>query len=70
MKYFKELKRGEAFKCLETCYIKISDDTASNAICLHNGHRVTFCDNAGVCPIELRYVIDGVDLAIPRRDGI
>jgi hypothetical protein len=73
MKSFKELKRGEAFKCLETCYIKISNDKASNAICLHNGHHVTFCDEAGVIPIYLSYRYEGdiqLDFSIPRRPGI
>lgn len=73
MKYFKELQVGDAFKCLETCYIKIATGKASNAICLHNGHHVTFCDEAGVIPIYLSYRYEGdiqLDFSIPRRPGI
>lgn len=70
MLYFKELKKGDAFKCLETCYIKISDEGASNAIDLHTGHSITFADNAGVQSIQLTYVIPGLkplDSIISRR---
>lgn len=70
MKYFKELKKGDAFICLQTAYIKISDASASNAICLHNGNSITFCDEAGVSPIQLTYVSEGgypLDFIISRR---
>ena len=63
MIYFSELEVGDAFQCLETCYIKISDKGASNAICLHNGHSITFTPYAGVKKIELQYKILGVDQA-------
>lgn len=70
MLHFKELKKGDAFKCLETCYIKVSEDGASNAIDLHTGHFITFVDNASVQPIQLTYTIPGLkplDFIISRR---
>ena len=70
MKYFKELEVGEAFKCVDSIYIKTSEKSNSNAVCLHNGHSITFVGEAGVCPVTLSYRWPGepvLDFIISRR---
>lgn len=69
-KYFRELEKGDAFKCLESIYIKTSMEAHSNAVCLHNGHSITFVEEAVVYPVALSYRWPGepaLDFIISRR---